>query len=173
MPVNDKFYLLQVLVRQEITRKIGLSLQPEEEVLTRRFEAMHSQISAPTQYKGRISEMLSQLRMRRHIDIQNQERYTMDPIAQDDIKAVNEYSSFFFSRDYGIRYRHNRFFSIILVPEYGTTGHGATYCNNKYRFRKLKNYQRRNVGSFNEPKYILRIVMYNKIFSHAFHIVKN
>ncbi|EFN74209.1 Probable nucleoporin Nup54 [Camponotus floridanus] len=79
--------VLQVLVRQEITRKIGLSLQPEEEVLTRRFEAMHSQISAPTQYKGRISEMLSQLRMRRHIDIQNQERYTMDPIAQDDIKA--------------------------------------------------------------------------------------
>lgn len=49
---------------------------------------MHSQISVPTQYKGRISEMLSQLRMRRHIDIQNQERYTMDPIAQDDIKAV-------------------------------------------------------------------------------------
>lgn len=79
--------VLQVLVRQEITRKVGLSLQPEEEVLTRRFEAMHSQISAPTQYKGRISEMLSQLRMRRHIDIQNQERYTMDPIAQDDIKA--------------------------------------------------------------------------------------
>ncbi|XP_032675966.1 nuclear pore complex protein Nup54-like isoform X1 [Odontomachus brunneus] len=79
--------VLQVLVRQEITRKVGLSLQPEEEVLTRRFEAMHSQISAPTQYKGRISEMLSQLRMRRHIDIQNQERYTMDPIAQDDIKT--------------------------------------------------------------------------------------
>ncbi|XP_029037099.1 nuclear pore complex protein Nup54 [Osmia bicornis bicornis] len=79
--------VLQVLVRQEITRKVGLSLQPEEEVLTRRFEAMHSQISAPTQFKGRISEMLSQLRMRSHIDTQNQERYAMDPIAQDDIKA--------------------------------------------------------------------------------------
>ncbi|CAK9812807.1 Probable nucleoporin Nup54 [Anthophora quadrimaculata] len=80
--------VLQVLVRQEITRKVGLSLQPEEEVLTRRFEAMHSQISAPTQFKGRISEMLSQLRMRNHVDTQNQERYAMDPIAQDDIKAV-------------------------------------------------------------------------------------
>ncbi|XP_011868731.1 PREDICTED: probable nucleoporin Nup54 [Vollenhovia emeryi] len=79
--------VLQLLVRQEITRKVGLALQPAEEGLTRRFEAMHSQISAPTQYKGRISEMLSQLRMRRHIDIQNQERYTMDPIAQDDIKT--------------------------------------------------------------------------------------
>ncbi|XP_058802531.1 nuclear pore complex protein Nup54-like [Phymastichus coffea] len=78
--------VLQVLVRQEITRKIGFSLQPEEEILTNKFEAMHSQISAPTQFKGRISEMLSQLRMRRHVDTQNQERYTMDPIAQDDIK---------------------------------------------------------------------------------------
>ncbi|XP_012349214.1 nuclear pore complex protein Nup54 isoform X2 [Apis florea] len=79
--------VLQVLVRQEITRKVGLSLQPEEEVLTRRFEAMHSQVSAPTQFKGRISEMLSQLRMRNHIDTHNQERYAMDPIAQDDIKT--------------------------------------------------------------------------------------
>ena len=50
---------------------------------------MHSQISAPTQFKGRISEMLSQLRMRRHVDMQNQERYAMDPIAQDDIKTVS------------------------------------------------------------------------------------
>lgn len=67
-----------------------MSLQPEEEVLTRRFESMHSQVSAPTQFKGRISEMLSQLRMRNHIDTQNQERYAMDPIAQDDIKAVRK-----------------------------------------------------------------------------------
>lgn len=79
-----------MLVRQEITRKVGLSLQPEEEVLTNRFESMHSQISAPTQFKGRISEMLSQLRMRRHVDSQTQERYAMDPIAQDDIKTVSK-----------------------------------------------------------------------------------
>lgn len=77
-------------MRQEITRKIGFSLQPEEEVLTNRFETMHSQISAPTQFKGRISEMLSQLRMRKHIDTQSQERYTMDPMSQDDIKAVSK-----------------------------------------------------------------------------------
>lgn len=77
------------MVRQEITRKIGFSLQPEEEILTNKFEAMHSHISAPTQFKGRISEMLSQLRMRRHIDSQHQERYTVDPIAQDDIKSVS------------------------------------------------------------------------------------
>ena len=85
--------VLQVLVRQEVTRKVGLSLQPEEEILTNRFEAMHAQISAPTQFKGRISEMLSQLRMRRHVDMQIQERYTMDPIAQDDIKAVSIFRS--------------------------------------------------------------------------------
>ncbi|XP_015122055.1 nuclear pore complex protein Nup54 [Diachasma alloeum] len=79
--------VLQVLVRQEITRKVGLSLQPEEEILTNRLETMHSQISAPTQFKGRISEMLSHLRMRKHVDMQSQERYSMDPIVQDDIKA--------------------------------------------------------------------------------------
>ncbi|KAL7300810.1 hypothetical protein TKK_0006376 [Trichogramma kaykai] len=79
--------VLSVLVRQETSRKVGFSLQPEEETLTNKFEAMHSQISAPTQFKGRISEMLSQLRMRRHTENQSQERYTMDPMAQDDIKS--------------------------------------------------------------------------------------
>jgi len=117
-----------VLVRQEITRKVGLSLQPEEEVLTRRFEAMHSQISAPTQYKGRISEMLSQLRMRRHIDIQNQERYAMDPIAQDDIKAVRKYL-------FTLKFLSDNMcviiFSIISVLKYGAAGYGAAYFDNK------------------------------------------
>lgn len=65
-------------------------------MLTNRFETMHSQISQPTQFKGRISEMLSQLRMRRHVDMQSQERYTMDPIAQDDIKTVSIFLFFFF-----------------------------------------------------------------------------
>lgn len=88
LKIKSVFCLVQVLVGQEITRKEGLSLQPEDEVLSRRFEAMHAQISAPTQFKGRISEMLSQLRMRRHVDTQAQERYTMDPIALDDIKSV-------------------------------------------------------------------------------------
>lgn len=68
-------------------------------MLTNKFEAMHSHISAPTQYKGRISEMLSQLRMRRHIDSQHQERYTVDPIAQDDIKSV----SFILHKKYNVK----------------------------------------------------------------------
>jgi len=130
---------LKVLVRQEITRKVGLSLQPEEEVLTRRFEAMHSQISVPTQYKGRISEMLSQLRMRRHIDIQNQERYIMDPIAQDDIKTVRRY--FMNLMKIFLRKQYIIFFSVIIVvSRYGATRHGTTHCDNKCRFRKFKNH---------------------------------
>ncbi|CAB0044731.1 unnamed protein product [Trichogramma brassicae] len=88
--------VLSVLVRQETSRKVGFSLQPEEETLTNKFEAMHSQISAPTQFKGRISEMLSQLRMRRHTENQSQERYTMDPMAQDDIKSVSTSNNFIF-----------------------------------------------------------------------------
>lgn len=120
----------KVLVRQEITRKVGLSLQPEEEVLTRRFEAMHSQVSAPTQFKGRISEMLSQLRMRNHIDTHNQERYAMDPIAQDDIKTVCKYITKM------IKSNENKniynLFSFLLVFNNGATWYGTTYSNNKF-----------------------------------------
>lgn len=90
---------------------------------------MHSQISAPTQYKGRISEMLSQLRMRRHIDIQNQERYTMDPIAQDDIKTVRK---FLFNYNRSVLNKYVIIlFSVPLVLKHGATGYGTTYCNNK------------------------------------------
>ena len=91
---------------------------------------MHSQISAPTQYKGRISEMLSQLRMRRHIDIQNQERYTMDPIAQDDIKTVRKFIYFNFKLSSSCMCNH--FLSIIFsVPKYGAPRYGAAYFDNK------------------------------------------
>lgn len=119
----------KVLVRQEITRKVGLSLQPEEEVLTRRFEAMHSQVSAPTQFKGRISEMLSQLRMRNHIDTHNQERYAMDPIAQDDIKTVCKYITKMIKNNEN-KNIYNLCF--LLVFNNGATWYGTTYSNNKF-----------------------------------------
>lgn len=43
--------LLQVIVKQETTRKVGLALQPEEELLRSQLESMQAQISAPTQFK--------------------------------------------------------------------------------------------------------------------------
>lgn len=43
--------MYQILVKQEITRKIGISLQPEEEKLRDRLEMMKSLIEMPTQFK--------------------------------------------------------------------------------------------------------------------------
>lgn len=99
---------------------------------------MHSQVSAPTQFKGRISEMLSQLRMRNHIDTQNQERYAMDPIAQDDIKAVRKENVYEKVIEEYIRNRC--FFFFLLVPNNGATGHGTTYSNDKLRSREFENH---------------------------------
>lgn len=43
--------LLKILVKQEITRKIGMSLQPEEEKLRERLEMMNAVIESPNQLK--------------------------------------------------------------------------------------------------------------------------
>ena len=47
---------------QETTRKLGFAIQYDEEKIGARLEQLQSQLSIPTQYKGRISELLSQLR---------------------------------------------------------------------------------------------------------------
>ena len=53
---------MHVLVRQEETRKIGFTIQPEEEKLRIQLEALQAEMSAPTQFKGRLNELLSQVR---------------------------------------------------------------------------------------------------------------
>ena len=47
---------------QETTRKLGFAIQYDEEKIGARLETLQGQLSIPTQYKGRISELLSQLR---------------------------------------------------------------------------------------------------------------
>lgn len=79
--------VLQVLVKQEVSRKMGLALQPEEEALRSQLEALQNQLNAPAQFKGQLSELLSQMRMQRQEAAHREvERYTMDPAIQDDIK---------------------------------------------------------------------------------------
>jgi nuclear pore complex protein Nup54 len=50
---------------QESTRKADLALTPVEEVIKTKLENMHALVSAPTQFKGNLSELLSQMRMKR------------------------------------------------------------------------------------------------------------
>lgn len=72
--------ILQIIVKQEITRKIGVALTPEEEELRSKLENMQARVSAPTQYKGRLSELLCQMRMQRNQwNLSNTSDYALDP----------------------------------------------------------------------------------------------
>lgn len=43
--------VLQIIVKQECSRKLGVTLTPEEEMLRSKFENMQALVSAPTQFK--------------------------------------------------------------------------------------------------------------------------
>jgi len=55
--------VLEVIIQQEIQRKSGLAIQTEEEQLRTQLEALNNQLRAPTQFRGRINELLSSIRM--------------------------------------------------------------------------------------------------------------
>lgn len=67
-------------MKQEITRKAGVALSPDEEKLRSKLENMHALVSAPTQYKGLLSELLSQMRMQRNQwNLSNPIDYALEP----------------------------------------------------------------------------------------------
>jgi len=82
--------VLRVLVKQESTRKVGFTLGREEEQLMSQLEGVAAELATPTQFRGRLHELLSCVRL------QNQggaglgagERYTLDQGAVSDIKEV-------------------------------------------------------------------------------------
>lgn len=59
--------ILQVLVRQELYRKHGYAIQADEEQLRTKLEAIYSELTAPMQFKGRLDELMSQMRMQNQI----------------------------------------------------------------------------------------------------------
>lgn len=81
--------ILKIIVKQESTRKMGLALSPEEEMIRSKLEAMHALVSTPTQFKGRLSELLSQMRMQRnqwaHAGGINE--YTLDKESSEEMKS--------------------------------------------------------------------------------------
>ncbi|XP_039289156.1 probable nucleoporin Nup54 isoform X1 [Nilaparvata lugens] len=80
--------VLKVLVKQEITRNVGVALRPEEDVLRNQLDALKTQINMPTHFKGRLSELLSQMRLQRQEATQRETSggYSMDPTMKDDIR---------------------------------------------------------------------------------------
>ncbi|XP_075166933.1 nuclear pore complex protein Nup54 isoform X2 [Haematobia irritans] len=80
--------ILKIIVKQECTRKVGLALTPEEEALRSKLENMQALISAPTQFKGRLSELLSQMRMQRNqYALTGGSEYTIDKDCEEEMKS--------------------------------------------------------------------------------------
>ena len=79
--------ILRIIVKQESTRKAGLALTPEEETIKTKLENMHALVSAPTQFKGKLSELLSQMRMQRSQWASGGlNEYTLDKESSDEMK---------------------------------------------------------------------------------------
>uniref|UniRef100_T1J213 Nucleoporin Nup54 alpha-helical domain-containing protein n=1 Tax=Strigamia maritima TaxID=126957 RepID=T1J213_STRMM len=79
--------VLKVMVKQETNRKCGLAVQADEEQLREQLEGILADLSAPTQFKGRLNELTSQIRMHNQQTlIRVEERYMVDVNLQNDIK---------------------------------------------------------------------------------------
>ncbi|XP_030381799.1 probable nucleoporin Nup54 [Scaptodrosophila lebanonensis] len=80
--------ILRIMVKQEYTRKVGTSLSPEEEMLRTKLQNLQAIVSAPTQFRGRLSELLSQMRMKRNqFSAIGSTEYILDKEAENDMKA--------------------------------------------------------------------------------------
>jgi len=81
--------VLRVLVKQEITRKTGFTISCEEEQLRGQLEGLAGELATPTQFKGRLNELLSQVRLQSQTSVlAGGEKYTLDQYAVQDIKSV-------------------------------------------------------------------------------------
>ncbi|XP_010866750.4 nucleoporin p54 isoform X1 [Esox lucius] len=70
--------VLQVLIKQEIQRKSGYAIQVDEEHLRVQLDTIQSELNAPTQFKGRLNELMSQIRMQNHFGAaRSEERYSV------------------------------------------------------------------------------------------------
>ncbi|XP_068609474.1 nucleoporin p54 [Brachionichthys hirsutus] len=79
--------VLQVLIKQEIQRKSGYAIQVDEEQLRVQLDTTQSELNAPTQFKGRLNELMSQIRMQNHFGaVRSEERYSVDADLLRDIK---------------------------------------------------------------------------------------
>ncbi|CRK96889.1 CLUMA_CG009937, isoform A [Clunio marinus] len=79
--------ILRIIVKQESTRKVGLALTIDEETIKTKLENMHALVSAPTQFRGKLSELLSQMRMQRtKWSSAGTSEYTLDKDSADEME---------------------------------------------------------------------------------------
>ncbi|KAG5878395.1 hypothetical protein JTB14_022675 [Gonioctena quinquepunctata] len=80
--------ILRILVKQECTRKLGIAIQPEEELLRGRFEVMHQHLNNPKQFKGQVNELLSNVKLMEGAQKQAGHSYRLDSESQEEIKQL-------------------------------------------------------------------------------------
>ncbi|XP_074033237.1 nuclear pore complex protein Nup54 isoform X1 [Leptinotarsa decemlineata] len=81
--------ILKILVKQESSRKLGIAIQPEEEVLRGKFEMMYQTLNNPKHFKGQVNELLAFVKlMDGSSQKQSQHTYKLDVDAQDEIKQL-------------------------------------------------------------------------------------
>jgi nuclear pore complex protein Nup54 len=80
--------VLKVLVKQELYRKHGYAIQADEEQLRTKLEAIYAELSAPMQFKGRLNELMSQMRMQNQLGVVSRcdVSYQIEPSVQREIK---------------------------------------------------------------------------------------
>ncbi|XP_008468161.1 probable nucleoporin Nup54 [Diaphorina citri] len=82
--------LLKVIVKQEITRDIGLALNPTEELIRSDFENISAMINNSSyNFKSKISEMLSKIKLQSNsFSMSQQEKYVMDSGVLEEIRTI-------------------------------------------------------------------------------------
>ncbi|CAE1242890.1 NUP54 [Acanthosepion pharaonis] len=81
--------LLKVIAKQEVYRKLGVAMQDTEEQFRAQLEALQSELNHPTQFKGRLNELLSQIRMQNHMTASRADtNYQMEPLMEEEIREL-------------------------------------------------------------------------------------
>lgn len=85
--------VLKIMVNQETQRKMGFAIQADEENFKINLERIQAELNAPTQFKGHLNELLSQIRLQNHQQALacNDERYNVDGSLIDDIRQHLKY----------------------------------------------------------------------------------
>ena len=81
---------LQVLIKHEIQRKSGYAIQANEEQLRVQLDTIQGELNSPTQFKGRLNELMSQIRMQNHFGaVKSEKKYYIDADLLREIKQVS------------------------------------------------------------------------------------
>ncbi|BES93499.1 nucleoporin [Nesidiocoris tenuis] len=95
--VDLEHRILKLMVKQQITQNIGISLQPEEEILRSQLDSIQARLNSP-QLSGKLSEMLTQIRLhKQEASQQNSDAYNMSLSMQQTIKQ------FLATQEFGIK----------------------------------------------------------------------